>query len=452
METYFGRIEGVYDVLLVAEACRRGLLPLVKQRLSETRRHTVRDGSVFVWLESEAGIKRWTDGKTWSPSRLSGSFLIYRECFPKTLLEDLSRRPQFDIKHGHRGDYCYLPRGLFKKTISVETTNNLRFHMVMYYTEEDLLPMQHNHNPQAAVRPQFSSPSTDPRLRNLVIPADLYPKIESHNSFYRGEDELPSSSNSAVQSLSRQPAVPSSSSSSSSYPLQHPAQPHYVNTQLPSPSTGINIPTQQSSHSVYASSTAAIMMPKLPSPPQSMHQISSSAPSSASSSPRYQPYTLLPRNMLPPTSPVEARPMRSLSLTRNNRYPAAVAPAATAAPFDTRGLKPLVVDVPSPSLTRQSSWTAAPQHRPSSYSAVQQQQHLWQQHSTPAPPKQPSAASLPSPVMSPCSSESPYSRFPVQVPTAAQALSNLPQTLASSAPLPLAGRDATKMSLNFLTS
>lgn len=33
-------------------------------------------GAVFVFGEEESGMKRWTDGRLWSPSRISGNFLV----------------------------------------------------------------------------------------------------------------------------------------------------------------------------------------------------------------------------------------------------------------------------------------------------------------------------------------------------------------------------------------
>lgn len=41
-------------------------------------------GSVFLFDEDESGIKRWTDGVFWSPSRILGNFLIYREVEKKS--------------------------------------------------------------------------------------------------------------------------------------------------------------------------------------------------------------------------------------------------------------------------------------------------------------------------------------------------------------------------------
>ena len=74
-----GWIETTGDALLILEAARRGLIPRVTRRLVDTERKMITSGSVFVFDEDESGIKRWTDGFYWSPSRILGNFLLYRE-------------------------------------------------------------------------------------------------------------------------------------------------------------------------------------------------------------------------------------------------------------------------------------------------------------------------------------------------------------------------------------
>lgn len=78
-ESYYGYVETVEDAVMIVEACRFGRLMRVKRRLLEKERQGIRSGSVFVFVERESGIRRWTDGKVWSPSRICGEFLIYRE-------------------------------------------------------------------------------------------------------------------------------------------------------------------------------------------------------------------------------------------------------------------------------------------------------------------------------------------------------------------------------------
>lgn len=73
-------METTLDALLIFEGCRRGSLPKITRRLQEfEKRALVVSGAVFVFDEEETGIKRWTDGLSWSPSRTLGNFLVYRE-------------------------------------------------------------------------------------------------------------------------------------------------------------------------------------------------------------------------------------------------------------------------------------------------------------------------------------------------------------------------------------
>jgi hypothetical protein len=54
-------------------------MPKVTRRLRDNERHLIRSGHVFVFDERESGIKRWTDGLLWSPSRILYNFLVYRQ-------------------------------------------------------------------------------------------------------------------------------------------------------------------------------------------------------------------------------------------------------------------------------------------------------------------------------------------------------------------------------------
>lgn len=61
------------DAHIIFEAVRRGLMKPVNRRLNEVERtRYITSGSVFVWEESEeeTGLKRWTDGRIWSQSRM----------------------------------------------------------------------------------------------------------------------------------------------------------------------------------------------------------------------------------------------------------------------------------------------------------------------------------------------------------------------------------------------
>ncbi|ORX80675.1 hypothetical protein K493DRAFT_131332, partial [Basidiobolus meristosporus CBS 931.73] len=172
METYYGYIESVHDALLIFEACRLGLLHRVQRRLSEKERHRIRSGSVFVWEEEESGMRRWTDGRTWSPSRVHGSFLTYRELDNKrkpgkpsdTPSPTLScNEPDFDSRSHHSEDFHYKNNGMIKQSLSVTTINNRKLHLICYFNKEHVFTGN------------LKLPSQDPSLSVITIPKGIYP-------------------------------------------------------------------------------------------------------------------------------------------------------------------------------------------------------------------------------------------------------------------------------------
>lgn len=99
IETFYGLVENTLDALRIFQMCRDGRLNRVRRRLHERERRLIRSGSVFVFDEEESGIKRWTDGRLWSPSRILGNFLIYRELEKKG--HRSSSHPSKPIKRPH---------------------------------------------------------------------------------------------------------------------------------------------------------------------------------------------------------------------------------------------------------------------------------------------------------------------------------------------------------------
>ena len=78
--TFFGHIASTQDALLLFEACLSGSLNGAARRPHNRERVSViKSGNVFIYEEHSSGIKRWTDGVPWSPSRILGNFLVYRE-------------------------------------------------------------------------------------------------------------------------------------------------------------------------------------------------------------------------------------------------------------------------------------------------------------------------------------------------------------------------------------
>lgn len=78
--TYFGYIGNTEDAILVIQAVLNKELEPVTRRLDPKERNEVIVlGNVFAFIEQSSKIKRWTDGKRWSASRILGRFLMYRE-------------------------------------------------------------------------------------------------------------------------------------------------------------------------------------------------------------------------------------------------------------------------------------------------------------------------------------------------------------------------------------
>ncbi|KAI9271518.1 Gti1/Pac2 family-domain-containing protein, partial [Phascolomyces articulosus] len=137
-KTFHGYIETTRDSLIILEACRRGLLPRINRRLQEKERQLVTSGAVFCFDENESGIKRWTDGLVWSPSRILGNFLVYRELDKRapsndgvrTSCQNLSERQRERALVGSlTNSYRFKRNGLIKKSMSI-VVNGVQQHLI----------------------------------------------------------------------------------------------------------------------------------------------------------------------------------------------------------------------------------------------------------------------------------------------------------------------------------
>ena len=191
METYSGHVRTPQDAIILFEACRNGILPRVQRRLSEKERQSIKSGSVFVWDEQEAGMRRWTDGKSWSASRVSGSFLTYREMEGKrggaggagggggysgskggTRTPD-SSRGESEMDANGAGDegpdgYRYKADGLMKQSFSITTSQGHHLHLISYYSRS---------HPSAT---NLLQPTNDPNLRHIRPTKGMYPESTVH--------------------------------------------------------------------------------------------------------------------------------------------------------------------------------------------------------------------------------------------------------------------------------
>ncbi|KAG7089971.1 hypothetical protein E1B28_011596 [Marasmius oreades] len=191
-----GYVETTENALRLIHAARQGVVPRITRRLNDTeRRSMIKSGAVFIFSVEESGIKRWTDGLLWSPSRIVGNFLVYREInerassrgngHKKTYPSDDNRalsvhRNSPGLSGGYKGSSSsggdqgtFKPGGLIKKTITV-TIEGSDLHLISYYTSEDIRAGKLK---RPSSRPDIMGIYMSPhifRLTNFRVP----PKVE----------------------------------------------------------------------------------------------------------------------------------------------------------------------------------------------------------------------------------------------------------------------------------
>ncbi|MCJ1381090.1 hypothetical protein MMC17_004199 [Xylographa soralifera] len=180
--TWAGHVATTRDALVLFESCLKGDLRHVPRRPHDRERsQLIKSGSVFIYEENASGIKRWTDGVPWSPSRILGNFLVYRELlkpFPPGEKKRATKRnkrvtkpgepypraeaeavaPPSPTTPGARSEngsaegkeaeraligslidsYGFKPDGLVKKTMSVNV-QGVHHHLVSYYKIDDVI-------------------------------------------------------------------------------------------------------------------------------------------------------------------------------------------------------------------------------------------------------------------------------------------------------------------------
>lgn len=215
--TFHGFVSNSMDGLTLFEGCLSGKLHHVPRRPHDRERaQLIKSGSIFIYEENASGIKRWTDGVAWSPSRILGNFLIYRELekpFPpgekkramkrkrqsvpgepyprrdsdenevseqitpitppeptpstEVKSETATTEQDKDVERALIGSlvdsYGFRPDGLVKKTMSI-SINGISHHMVSYYKVDDVK------------NSKLPRPMTDPRLQGISIRPELYLK------------------------------------------------------------------------------------------------------------------------------------------------------------------------------------------------------------------------------------------------------------------------------------
>lgn len=140
--TYIGYIKTPADAILLLAACdlpdsvgNPSLGPpprrISRRLLDDERAAFIRSGAIFVWDEREAGMRRWTDGRCWSASRVSGCFLTYREL-------EVKKKTSDSLGKDAPRSNLYKSDGLVKQSFSIRTSSNRKLHVISYYNKDDI--------------------------------------------------------------------------------------------------------------------------------------------------------------------------------------------------------------------------------------------------------------------------------------------------------------------------
>ncbi|PBK62005.1 hypothetical protein ARMSODRAFT_896008 [Armillaria solidipes] len=162
VEPFYGYVKMAVNVLHLIHTARQRVIPHITRHLNDLEQwDIIKSGSVFVFSVEESGIKQWTDGLLWPPSRIVGNFLP-RSLTHRTSPSQSSIRYKPSSPNGTTGDHgMFKPNRLVKKMITV-TIDRSDLHLISYYTTEDIRSGK------------LKKPSSRPDIMSLHMPPHLF--------------------------------------------------------------------------------------------------------------------------------------------------------------------------------------------------------------------------------------------------------------------------------------
>lgn len=142
MKKIQGYISNYEEALLLVHAARLGGVELSTERLNSDEREMINSGNIFIFIENENGMKRWTDGRIWSPSKICGEFLIYQEVPRHMSKNSIKKRKEIEKVMDSIESVEYMRARvrdepvdrttLHKKTVCIKH-ENANYHIIAYY-------------------------------------------------------------------------------------------------------------------------------------------------------------------------------------------------------------------------------------------------------------------------------------------------------------------------------
>jgi Gti1/Pac2 family transcription factor len=308
-------------------------------------------------------MRRWTDGKSWSASRVSGSFLTYREMegkrgassfpLPNKTADTQGGPQQEEAEEGPDG-YRYKPDGLMKQSFSITTSQGQHLHLISYFARSH------------ATAPGLNQPSTDPSLRSIRPQKGMYP-----------ESSINDQSN--VPAVTRSPMV-----GAPNYGMA-PQAPAYTQSSQP-PQAYMPYAQQPQQHPAYQYPQSPMGAPPYHYPGYSPSGLPPPGyPTYGQAPPQMNGYS--PANQVPPPNAYDQRPVRTSETSQPPLAQTQAAPTTTSQPYQNGGSGYTSTSAPA-----QKGHPTYPPAAPNQY---EQQQPAPQQQLPPrASPAQQAAAAL----------------------------------------------------------
>ncbi|KAI9335969.1 hypothetical protein BDR26DRAFT_865461 [Obelidium mucronatum] len=146
VESWFGFCRERIDAQILIEAVISGKINPICDLPPGCSAPNVRSGSVIVFQEGATQTLRvrWRDSKQWSSSKVSNSFLLYREVIPTTQAiatgSTTNSPPRYNERHNPlytatsvRPNTKLVPGGLAKRTISLIGSNGAKYRVINYF-------------------------------------------------------------------------------------------------------------------------------------------------------------------------------------------------------------------------------------------------------------------------------------------------------------------------------
>ncbi|PCH36012.1 hypothetical protein WOLCODRAFT_166611 [Wolfiporia cocos MD-104 SS10] len=154
------RIRSVRDAEIVLHAVSLNMLPMVTRRLDDDERLALVSGCIYVWEERSSSpleatgqeIQRFTEGRSWGPSRARDDFLLYYE-------KESASRSSLMLRNNLSGS-SQLIKQTYSVFVHITDQPTRKWHLNAYYTQDTV--------------DQLRTVDHIPTLRDLEVPAGRF--------------------------------------------------------------------------------------------------------------------------------------------------------------------------------------------------------------------------------------------------------------------------------------